>query len=146
DPFFDPGRGLEYLFGILWVEDGEPRHRAFWAHDRASERRALQELVDFIHEQLRRDPDLHVYHYASYEPSALKRLMGEYGTREDEIDDLLRREVFVDLYAVVRQALRISQPSYSIKKVEAFYMTRKAELRSGDDSILIYERWRDNHD
>jgi uncharacterized protein len=67
-----------------------------------------------------RFPDLHVYHYAPYEPTALKRLMGLHATREDEIDHLLRNEVLVDLYAVVRQALRISQPSYSIKKVEVF--------------------------
>ena len=40
---------------------------------------------------------MHVYHYAAYEITALKRLMGRYGTREDEIDDLLRRDVFVDL-------------------------------------------------
>ena len=32
--------------------------------------------------------------------------MGRYGTREDELDDLLRREVFVDLYRVVRGGLR----------------------------------------
>ena len=40
---------------------------------------------------------MHVYHYAQYEITALKRLMGRYGTREDELDDLLRRGVFVDL-------------------------------------------------
>ena len=32
--------------------------------------------------------------------------MGEHGTREDELDDLLRGEVLVDLFRVVRQALR----------------------------------------
>ncbi len=36
------------------------------------------------------------------------RLMGEHGTREDEIDDLLRGEVLVDLFRVTRQALRAS--------------------------------------
>ena len=63
-------------------------------------------------------------------------------TREEEVDELLRREVFVDLYAVVRQGLRISHPRYSIKNVEQFYMAREAELRAGDDSIMLYERWR----
>ena len=33
--------------------------------------------------------------------------MSRYGTREAEVDDLLRRKVFVDLYTIVRQALRI---------------------------------------
>ena len=89
---------------------------------------------------------MHVYHYASYETTALKRLMSEYGTREEEIDDLLRRRVFVDLFKVVRQALRHSHPRYSLKNVETFFMTREAELKAGDDSILLYERWREERD
>ena len=43
------------------------------------------------------DPTMHVYHYAPYEPTALKRLMGRHGTREDEVDRLLRGGVLVDL-------------------------------------------------
>ena len=64
---------------------------------------------------------MHVYHYAPYEPTALKRLMGRYGTREDEVDRLLRGGVLVDLLRAVRQALRASVESYSIKKLEPFY-------------------------
>ncbi len=141
DPWWEPNRGLEYLFGVLWLEDGQPQFRPFWAHDRDGERRAFEQLVDFVYERRAHFPDLHVYHYAPYEPSALKRLMGEYATREEAVDDLLRGEVLVDLYAVVRQGVRISHPSYSIKNVEQFYMEREAELRSGDDSIVLYERW-----
>ncbi len=146
DPFWEAARGLEYLWGVIEQEEGEPRFRAWWAHDRVQERKALEDFVDFVHERLGRDPNLHVYHYASYEPSALKRLMGEYGTREDEIDDLLRREVFVDLFKVVRQALRHSHPRYSLKNVEEFYFEREAELRAGDDSILLYEQWTEERD
>ncbi|MEX0673676.1 MAG: AAA domain-containing protein, partial [Gaiellaceae bacterium] len=54
--------------------------------------------------------------------------------------------VLVDLFAVVRQGLRISHPRYSLKNVEQFYMEREAELRAGDDSILLYERWREERD
>ncbi len=146
DPFWEPSGGLEYLFGVLWLEDGEKQFKPFWAHDREGERRAFEQFVDFVRKRIERHPDLHVYHYAPYEPSALKRLMGEYATREDAVDDLLRGEVLVDLYAVVRQGLRISHPRYSIKNVEQFYMERKAELRSGDDSIVLYERWVDERD
>ncbi len=78
--------------------------------------------------------------------SALKRLTSEFGTREEELDDLLRREVFVDLYKVVAQALRISHDGYGLKKVETFYMEREAELRAGDDSILLYEDWLESRD
>jgi predicted RecB family nuclease len=143
DPWWEPSRGLEYLFGVM---DRDGNFKAFWAHDRDEEKRAFEQLVDFVHERLERDPSMHVYHYASYEPTALKRLMSEYATREDEVDDLLRKEVFVDLYAVARQSLRISYPNYSIKSVEQFYMAREAELRAGDDSILLYERWVDERD
>ena len=45
---------------------------------------------------------MHVYHYAQYEITALRRMMGQLRHREAELDDLLRRNVFVDLYKVVR--------------------------------------------
>ena len=75
----------------------------FWAHDRAQERRAVEGVIDLIRERRAAHPAMHVYHYAAYELTALKRLTCEYGTREDELDDLLRGEVFVDLYKVVSQ-------------------------------------------
>ncbi len=101
DPYaFDDG--LDYLFGILEV-DGT--FHAFWSRDEAGEfsldgeRRAFEAVMDFIGERLRADPNLHIYHYAPYEPTAMKRLMGRYGTRENEVDDLLRAGTLVDLLA-----------------------------------------------
>ncbi len=64
---------------------------------------------------------MHVYHYASYEQTTVKRLMGTHGTREAEVDDLLRGEVLVDLYRVVLQSLRAGVDSYSLKDVEQFF-------------------------
>src|SRR5207248_799920 len=81
---------LEYLWGLLDV-DGS--YTTLWADDHPSERRAFEELVDRIHARLAQHPDMHVFHYASYEVTALRRLAGRYGTREDEVDDLLRRGV-----------------------------------------------------
>ncbi|HEU4451029.1 MAG TPA: TM0106 family RecB-like putative nuclease [Gaiellaceae bacterium] len=139
NPFWDPQGGLEYLFGVL---DTEGRFTAFWAHDREGERRAFERFVDFVHERLAADPRLHVYHYAQYEVTALKRLMGQYGTREREVDDLLRRDVFVDLFAVVRNGVRVSQPKYSIKNLEVFLpIERRAEIKEGGTSILRFEEW-----
>jgi predicted RecB family nuclease len=143
DPFYEPARGLEYLFGV--VADGE--FRAFWAHDRVEERRAFEELVDFLSERLARFPDMHVYHYASYERTALRRLMGEFGTREDAVDELLRREVFVDLYRVVVESLRHSYERYGLKQVERFFMPARTEdVAAGDDSILVFEQWLETGD
>jgi predicted RecB family nuclease len=143
DPFWAPGRGLEYLWGFV---DGTRAFRPFWAHDRAEERRAVEAAIDLIRVHRARDPRMHVYHYAAYEVSALKRLTCEYGTREDELDELLRAEVFVDLYKVVSQGLRISHPRYGLKQVETFYFDRTADLRAGDDSIVLYEEFREHHD
>ena len=121
DPFVGQG-GLEYLFGYAFLGNGGgEQYFADWALSRDDEKRAFERFIDFVMNRLERWPGLHVYHYAPYEPAALKRLMGRYATREDEIDQLLRAGVFVDLYAVVRHGLRASVETYSIKKLEPLY-------------------------
>lgn len=141
DPLFEPGRSLEYLFGC-WLPDDDPHFRAFWALDRVEEKRAFEAFVDFIVERRRRYPTMHVYHYAPYEKSAMRRLAQEHATREDKIDDLLRGEVLVDLFAVVRQALAISEDSYGLKNIEHFYdFKRSTEVKKGDESVVMFERW-----
>jgi uncharacterized protein len=139
--------GLEYLFGATYIQDGEPEFRDWWAHNREEERQAFEEFVDWVHERWLNDKTMHIYHYNVYEVAALRKLMGRYGTREQEVDDLLRNEVFVDLYTVVRQGLRIGEPSYSIKNVEHLYREkRKGEVAKATDSIVFYERWLEKRD
>ena len=149
DPFFDGG-GLEYLFGLVTNPvpgQEEPPFLAIWGRDRAEEKTALELFIQFVTERRREFPDLHVYHYAAYEITALKRLAASHGTCEEELDQLLRDQVFVDLFKVVREAVRISQPSYSIKKVEAFYMDeRETAVTDGGDSVIMFERWLEDGD
>ncbi|GAA4397140.1 TM0106 family RecB-like putative nuclease [Fodinibacter luteus] len=134
--------GLEYLFGIVEVDTGAPVFRAFWAHDRVEERQALVDFVTWLTRRRQRWPDLHVYHYAPYETAALLRLAARHGVCEDDIDQLLRDGVFVDLYAVVRSAVRVSQRSYSIKKLEPLYMAaREAAVTNAADSIVVYHQF-----
>ncbi len=141
-PFFEPARGLEYLFGVLLLDGPEPRYQAFWAHDPDGERRAFEGLVDLVHARLAEHPGLHVYHFSGSEPSTLKRLMAEHVSREAQVDDLLRRQVFVDLHTILRQALRAGVPSYSLKEVEALFgFARSGPVQSGTQAILHYERW-----
>ena len=84
---------------------------------------------------------MHVYHYAPYEPSAFKRLMGRYATREQELDELLRAGRFVDLYGVVRQGVRAGIERYSIKNLEAFYgFDRAVPLPDANRSLLVMEQ------
>lgn len=121
DPFVGE-HGLEYLFGYLFAgADGETTYRGEWAFTRADEKQAFERFVDFVMARWEVFPDLHIYHYAPYEPAALKRLMGHYASREDEIDRMLRATLFVDLYQVVRHAVRASVESYSIKQLESFF-------------------------
>lgn len=150
DPMWRDGpdgeAGLEYLFGCLTVDDGE-RFTPFWAHDRESERRALVAFVDWVDERRRRWPEMHVYHFADYERAALARLAARHQVYEDEVARLLREGVLVDLYAVVKGAVRVGSSSYSIKRLEPLYMGDElrdsAGVTAGGDSILEYQRYRE---
>jgi uncharacterized protein len=141
DPWVADG-GLEYLFGVLEAPTGEPRYTPIWAHDRAAERRALEQFLDLVVERLDRDPTMHVYHYGGYESGALKRLVQRHQTRESELDRILRAGVLVDLYGVVRTGLRISTESYSLKAVERLYLpAREGPVTEAGFSVLAYEAW-----
>lgn len=122
--------GLEYLFGYTCRDsEGNWIYTADWAFDREAEKLIFERFVDFVGARRKEYPDLHVYHYAPYEPGALKRLMGRYASRENEIDNLLRGRVLVDLFGVVRNAMRAGVESYSIKKLEPLYgFERKTRL------------------
>jgi len=137
--------GLEYLFGV-YTADGD--FLPFWAHDRAQERRALIDFLDYVTTRRATHPNMHVYHYAPYEKTALLRLAGRYGVGEDAVDDLLRENVLVDLYPIVRSAVRIGARSYSIKKLEPLYMpaARDGDVTDAAASIVEYANWCDLRD
>ncbi len=137
--------GLEYLFGVM-EDDG--RWHAIWSTDAeggftfAGEKAAFEALMDLFTAHLDRFPDGHIYHFHSYEPSALKHLMGKHATREMEVDRLLRGGVMVDLHRIVRQALRASVESYGLKKLEPLYgYEREVDLRDAGSSIVAFEQW-----
>ena len=113
----------------------------------AAERKAFEDCIDLIMERRTGHPDMHVYHYAPYETGAMKRLAGRYATRESEVDQLLRGSVFVDLYRVVRQGVRASVESYSIKRLEPLYgFKREIDLRDAGESIVEFENWLEPED
>jgi predicted RecB family nuclease len=146
DRFAGP-QGMEYLFG--WVEGDAPEapFRKSWAHEPVAEKAAFERFIDTVMAARRADPSMHVYHYASYEPSAMKRLMGQYATREEEVDTLLRGGVFVDLLRVVKQSVRVGVESYSIKKLEPLYMgPRQSQVTDAGSSVVQYELWLEDRD
>jgi predicted RecB family nuclease len=136
DPFAGEG-GLEYLFGYTFMDgDGNAAYTADWAFSREDEKRIFERFIQFVMDRLVQYPDLHIYHFAPYEPAALKRLMGRYASLKEEIDFLLRSKRFVDLYSVVRNSLRASVESYSIKKLEPLYgFTRGTPLSDANMAL-----------
>jgi predicted RecB family nuclease len=134
--------GLEYLFGVSFYEGGTLQFKDWWAHDAAQEKRAFENFMDWAYQRWQQDNGMHIYHYAEYEITALKRLMSKYGTRETELDELLRQEVFINLYTVVRQGIRVGVPSYSIKKIERIFRpSRETDVATAMDSVTYYHDW-----
>ena len=144
DPYVG-GRGLEYLWGWWNAESG---YECVWAHHSADERAALKRFVARVAELHARYPQMRVYHYAPHERSKLRSLSVQYSTCEDEVDDLLRGERLVDLYAVVRQAMQMGEESYSLKALERHHGFTRLErrVREGGGSIVAYEAWLDTRD
>ncbi|OHT81402.1 TM0106 family RecB-like putative nuclease [Mycobacteroides saopaulense] len=145
--------GLEYLFGVLeYDRSGHEKFQPIWAHDRRTERKALIAFLDLVAKRRRRHPGMHVYHYAAYEKTALLRLAGRYGVGEDQIDDLLRDNVLVDLYPLVRKSIRSGSSGYGLKALEPLFIEsgkRSGEVTTAVDSINEYARYctlRDNGD
>lgn len=134
--------GFEYLFGYVSLKpDNTAEYTALWALDAAQERQMFEAFIDHVCALRNRFPNMHVYHYAPYEPSAIKRLMGRYATRETQVDALLRGGVFVDLYGIAKQSLRAGIEKYSIKNLEVFYgFIRNVSLRDASTHLRIMER------
>jgi uncharacterized protein len=150
DVFFDMegyplvSGGLEYLFGAstLTGEAGKFDFKDWWAHDRDAEKLAFEGFVDWVHDRWKKNPGMHIYHYARYEVSAVRRLSTRHDTRQDQVDELLRNDVFIDLYQIIGHGLRIGEDSYSIKKVERLYRPKRVtDVATAVDSIVQYARW-----
>ena len=139
-----PDWGLDYLFGVVEHAPGGGSgtvFRPFWAHAHAEEKEALRAFLDYATERLHAHPGMHIYHYANYERAHLQSLTARHGVGEEQLDELLRRNVLVDLYPVVKKSIRVSSPSYSLKKLEPLYMGelyRDSEVTNAADSIIAY--------
>jgi uncharacterized protein len=144
DPLHDGG--LEYLWGChLRDSDRQPRFRHWWAHDRDAERAAFEAVVDWFTDHVGEHPNAHIYHYASYEVTVLRRLSTAFASREEEVDMLLRAEKFVDLFTVCRGAIRTSERDMSLKTLEHFFAPKREEdVKAAGESIVYYHHWRDS--
>jgi predicted RecB family nuclease len=131
--------GLDYLFGLV---DDHNAFTPFWAHTIAEEREALRDFLAFVEARRKQHPGMHIYHYAPYEKTHLLSIAERHQLGIEQVDDLLRANVLVDLYPIVRKALLIGSHSYSIKKLEPLYMGDELRddmgVTNAADSITAY--------
>ena len=150
-PYFTERGGLEYLFGnYVWgsgKNEGEPLDSLFtefWAHDREQEKVAFSQFMTWALDRMNQDPNAHIYHYASYEVTALKRLAQRHGIFETEVSWLIATGRLVDMFNIVRNSIVVGEESYSIKKLERHYkFQRSAQVTKASASIDEYDRWRE---
>lgn len=135
DPLVEPN-GLEYLFGWVFQEN----YYAIWVSNLEEEKGALERFIDFVFEKRKEYPTLHIYHFSAYETTALKRMMGKYAVKENEIDILLRTHSFVDLHRILKQSIRAGVEKYSLKDLEKFHgFIREMDLRTLSKFKAEYE-------
>ena len=146
DPFALNGDGLEYMFGYTYLADEKDSKKlsfnTFDAINREEEKVAFVNFISFILNRREIYPEMHIYHYAAYEPSAMLKLALRHGVYELEVDQLIREGVFVDLYSIVRKAFRFSTESLSIKQIEQVYQEKRDKekgVSTAVDSVIQFE-------
>ncbi len=135
--------GLEYLFGIYYEENGKEQFKTFWAHNQEEEKNSVIQFFDFVDNHFKKYPDAFIYHYASYEITALNDLTSKHKVKETDLVHYLSKNKFVDLYTVARQAI-LTTEGYSIKDLEKYYnFKRTSDIKKGDVSEEYYINWLD---
>ena len=141
-----PG-GLEYLLGIYYIENGKEKFKALWSHNKEEEKKNLIKFFDFTKSHFKKYPNSKIYHYGSYEITALLKLTSFHKIKGIEYDHYLNLDKFVNLLEVNRQGLFISENSYSLKNVEKFYeFKREGDVQKGDVSQEYYIEWLETQD
>ncbi|HVV76409.1 MAG TPA: TM0106 family RecB-like putative nuclease [Mycobacteriales bacterium] len=142
-PFWTPSEGLFFLFGLTHqTAPNTWEYKTWWANDRREEAEAFRELVDFLADRRRAYPGMHVYHYNHTERSSLERLAREHTSREVEVARLVETGAFVDLLAVVRNAIQVGTESYSLKAVERLAAYERGhEIDAGAGAVVSYEKF-----
>ena len=133
---------LEYLFGLYFEEKGNKIYKSFWAHNKDEEKRSVIDFFKFTNDHFKKYPNSKIYHYAPYEINALERLTAVQKVNSVDYDHYLNLGKFVDLYKIIKQAINVSQKSYSIKDIEKYYdFQRSGDILKGDVSEEFYVKW-----
>jgi uncharacterized protein len=142
DPFWTPQHDLMFLAGLLYQDDaGSWIYDERWAHTLADQQSMIKNLVEFFADRREAFPHMHVYHYNHTEKSAIERLMRD---AEDEnlFASLVDSGLFVDLFTVAKNAIRVGTESYGLKHLEHLVeYQRSAGIEQGAGAVVEYEEW-----
>mmetsp|Transcript_8497 Transcript_8497/g.16051 ORF Transcript_8497/g.16051 Transcript_8497/m.16051 type:complete len:548 (-) Transcript_8497:66-1709(-) len=145
----DPFAGFQYLIGISTRSED---YHDWWSHSEMAQRDALEGLVNFLAERKHTYPDLHVYHYGSYDRSSLHQLTGISSRCAKLVSSILGAEnceesLLIDLLPVVRASVCISSGGYGLKQMEKVCSHgRLATITDAASSVVAYETWRNGPD
>jgi len=138
--------GLEYLFGVYFRIFNKPTFKKFLSVNHEEEKKSFEELVDFFYNHTEKFKNASIYHYGSYEITALKKLSEKYESKYRELDQLLRNNKFVDLYKIIKDSLLLSTSDYKLKTIEKFYnFSHDSDVSSGEDSLVAFEKYLDSN-
>ncbi len=142
DPFWSAEHDLMFLAGLYYLDDAG--HWVFdgrWAHTLGEQQEMMSGLVDFFARRRERFPGMHVYHYNHTERSTIERL-----TRDAEDENLFASLVdsglFVDLFTIAKNAVRVGTESYGLKHLEHLVeFERTGVIEQGAGAVVEYEMW-----
>jgi uncharacterized protein len=142
DPFWTPQHELMFLAGLYYRDaEGEWIFDARWAHTLDEQQEMMSALVDFFAQRRNQYPGMHVYHYNHTERSTIERL-----TRD--VDDeyvfasLVDSGLFVDLFTITKNAIRVGTESYGLKSLERLVgFVRHGGIEQGAGAVVEYEQW-----
>ena len=142
DPFWTAQHDLMFLAGLYYRDAlGEWVYDDRWAHTLFEQQEMMSGLVDFFAQRREMYPAMHVYHYNHTERSTIERI-----TRDAEDENLFASLVdsgmFVDLFTIAKNAVRVGTESYGLKHLERLVnFVRSGEIEQGAGAVVEYERW-----
>lgn len=134
----EPSLKLDYLLGILVVERHSRTEKFYplMAEQPIAEESIWQQFLELVWLY----PDAPIFHFASYEVEALKRLAKLYHTPSQLIQPLLPR--LRDVHQQVINTVTLPVESYSLKNLARWlgFEWRDREI-SGSQCVCLYSQW-----
>ncbi len=142
DPFWTPQSELMFLAGLYYTaDDGTWVYDERWAHSLHDQQVMIRGLMEFFRDRRERYPRMHVYHYNHTERSTIERLMND-GDDANLFASLNESGLFVDLFVIARNAVRVGTESYGLKHLEHLVsFHREAGIDQGAGAVVEYEQW-----